>query len=467
MTRRKPAAGGDLSHIAPPLREFAVELAKLTEDPANARKHSARNLEAIRQSLQRFGQQTPIVVRDGVIVKGNATSRAARELGWTMIAAIPTALSDAELIAYGIADNRTGELAEWDDEVLDRLLSALPEDLRASAGWQQNELAELRGRLIPDKVVEDEPPAPDPTAVSRPGDLWVLGEHRLLCGDSTNAADVDRVLEGRQADLIATDPPYVVNYTGARPTGDGGSGGKDWSTLYREIDIPDARAFFAAVFGQVARVLAPHAAVYCWHADVRAHELRAVWDELGLLHHQNIIWVKPVPVISRMFWHYRHEPCLMGWRKGSKPAHDGEHATSTVWEVAGDELSVWYLSWEGKRRVSGNEHPTQKPVEIFARPMRKHTMPGATCFEPFSGSGTQLVAAEQLRRRCCAIEIQPVFVDVAIRRWQALTGRAAVLEGDGRTYAELAGERLRAPATPPATDATSPSTESRPRRRSR
>jgi DNA modification methylase len=466
LSPRKPPTA-DLAHIAPPLRPFAVELSKLTEDPANARKHSARNLESIRQSLQRFGQQTPIVVRAGVIIKGNATARVARELGWTSIAAIPTGLSDAELIAYGIADNRTGELAEWDDQVLERLLTAMPEDLRASAGWQDDELSEIRARLIPEKVVEDEPPAPDPAAVSRPGDLWVLGEHRLLCGDSTKAADVDRVLDGRRADLVATDPPYVVNYTGVRPAHEGRQSGKDWSKVYREIDITDATGFFRDLFTQVIRVMADGASLYCWHAETRSHEIRLVWDELKILHHQNIIWVKPVPTLSRTFWLYRHEPCMMGWRKGSKPQHDGDHAASTVWEVAGDELSVWYLSWEGKRRVTGNEHPTQKPVEIFARPMRKHTMPGATCFEPFSGSGTQLVAAEQLRRRCCAIEIQPVFVDVAVRRWQALTGLAAVLDGDGRTYAELAGERLKAPAPPPATPETPVAKRARPRGRSR
>src|SRR5690606_30034880 len=136
---------------------------------------------------------------------------------------------------------------------------------------------------------------------------------------------------------------------------------------------------------------------------------------------------KPTPVFGRVFWHFRHEPCMMGWRQGSMPEHDSDHEFSSVWEV----------DWEGKGRIVGNEHPTQKPVEIFARPMRKHTRPGDLCYEPFSGSGSQLIAAESLGRRCCAMELEPVFVDVAVRRWERYTGKVARRYGpDG---AELPG----------------------------
>ncbi len=252
--------------------------------------------------------------------------------------------------------------------------------------------------------------------------------HRLLCGDATKSEDVAAVMQGLAAQLVATDPPYLVDYTGARPKKGNRATGKDWSAVYREVEIADAELFFSKVFGNVLTVVAPRAAVYCWHAHRRCGLIQSVWQKLGILDHQQIIWVKPAPVFGRVYWHFQHEPCMMGWVQGSQPEHDNDHSCS----------SVWTIDWEGKGRVVGNEHPTQKPVEIFARPMRKHTRVGDVCFEPFSGSGTQLIAAEQLGRRCIAIEIEPRFVDVAIRRWQRLTGREALRASDGLTWRQAA-----------------------------
>jgi DNA modification methylase len=164
-------------------------------------------------------------------------------------------------------------------------------------------------------------------------------------------------------------------------------------------------------------VTEPNAAWYCWHAHRRAALIERVWAELGVLNHQQIVWVKPTALHGYSFWPYRHEPCLMGWRKGHKPDHDGDnsHRFTTVWEI----------DWEGKARIVGNEHPTQKPVGLFERPMLKHTKRGDVCFEPFCGSGSQLIAAERLERRCYALEIEPRFCDVAVERWEQFTGKAA------------------------------------------
>ena len=285
---------------------------------------------------------------------------------------------------------------------------------------------------------------PPEEPITKPGDLWLLGGetgHRLLCGNSTLDADVDRLMDGNKAALTCTDPPYLVDYTGERPN----DSGKDWSATYREVDITDADGFFRAVFTNVLRVLAPHAAVYCWHAHKRQALISKVWSDLNILDHQQVIWVKPTPVFGRVYWHFQHEPCMMGWRQGSQPAHDDTHEFSSVWEI----------DWEGKARIVGNEHPTQKPVEIFARPMRKHTKRGDICFEPFSGSGSQIIAAEKEGRRCFAIELEPRFVDVALSRWSKFAGKEPVLERTGQSYGELksAKTQANAPESVPATAA--------------
>lgn len=410
------------------LVKHLVPCGALTLDPANLRLHGERSLEAIRGSLARFGQQRAIVVDpSGVVVAGNGTLAAARALGWTHIAAVRTQLAGPDRTAYAIADNRIAELSEWDQEALAKVLGSMTPDLAIAAGYTDNEIVAILKEAAAEPGQDDVPElAP---AVSRRGDLWVLGEHRLLCGDSTAAADVDRVLDGELAAIVATDPPYLVDYTGSRPAKGKRASGKDWSDVYHEIDIKDAETFFTRTFSEIARVMAPHAALYCWHAHRRCGLLQAVWERLGLLDHQQLVWVKPSSVIGRVTWHFRHEPCMMGWRKGERPPHDNVHEFDSVWEVG------WETSeGEGEKRKHSGEHPTQKPVELFARPIRKHTRPGDICYEPFSGSGTQIIACEQLRRRCRAIEIEPVFVDVAIRRWQLATNQRAVHAETGRAW---------------------------------
>lgn len=426
------------SKIAPGLRALSTPIAGLLEDPANVRVHDERNIEAIKASLARFGQQRPVVFdHDRVVVAGNGTLRAAKALGWTHVAAVKSTLAGIDRAAYAIADNRTAELASWDEEALGRLLRAMPADAAHAAGFDARELQEVLARSA-DNDGLDRAPAPSKNALSSPGDLWHLGAHRLLCGDSTKLEDVRRVVGDEKASLVATDPPYLVDYTGERPSKGNKDSGKDWSNVYHEIDIKDADGFFTKLFSNVLEVLADNAPVYCWHAHRRCGLIQRIWEELGILDHQQLVWVKPATVFGRVFYHFQHEPCMMGWRKGSMPAHDNSHEYSSVWELGWESGSG-----EEKAKPSGNEHPTQKPVEIFARPMRKHTKPDDLVFEPFSGSGSQLIAAETLSRRCRAIEIEPVFVDVAIRRWQTLTGQAATLGANGPTWDEVARKRCR------------------------
>ena len=263
------------------------------------------------------------------------------------------------------------------------------------------------------------------------GDLWSLGEHRLLCGDSSHPETVRRLLgEGMQAALFTTDPPYMVDYDGtARP-----GGGKDWGNKYKESTIEDKQQFLTSVFQTWQAYLKPNAAWLIWHAS----ETRALFEqamrECGVHIHQEIIWVKPVFVIGFATYYFKHEPALFGWPKGKKPFvrrrfFDGRE--TTVWndEQQEDVLaeihqnsSVWFVDWQGKKRNSKAQHPTEKPVEIFARPIRNHTKPGEICLEPFCGSGSQVLAGEQEGRRVYGAELEPAFVAVALQRFQDATG---------------------------------------------
>ncbi len=395
----------------------------------NPRRNDAA-VDAVARSITEYGFRQPVVIdKDGVIIVGHTRYKAALKLGLkTVPVHVAAELTEAQARAYRIADNATAAIATWDDDLLPaelRDLASLDIDIKA-LGFSPEELAEWLAPPASALDGADDVVEPAQVAVSRPGDLWTLGAHRLLCGDSTKAEDVLRVMDGQEAALVATDPPYLVEYTGERPN----DSGKDWTGSYHEVDITDADGFFRAVFTNVLAVAGEGAAFYCWHAHKRQALIARVWDDLGIVDHQQVVWVKPASVFGRVYWHFRHEPCMMGWRQGSQPAHDGKHEHDSVWEI----------DWQGKARFTG-DHPTTKPVEIFARPMRKHTKRGAVCFEPFSGSGSQIIAAEQEARRCCAVEVEPVFVDAAVRRWQKLTGNEATLEATGDTWGATAAER--------------------------
>lgn len=413
---------------SPPVETVAID--RLFCSPTNPR-HNESAVPHVAASLRRFGWQQPIVARrSGEVVAGNTRLKAAQTLGMTEVPVWWFDGDDLAATAFQIADNRTHEFATWDDAELAALLQQLKaEDALDGVGYSTDDLdalvQQLREQEEADRQITDDGPSEPPVvATAKLGELWILGDHRLLCGDSTNLKDVQRVMADDKAALVATDPPYLVDYTGERPN----DSGKDWTATYREIDIEDADGFFKAVFTNVLEVLGHKAAIYCWHAHKRCGDLQRIWRELGILDHQQIIWVKPTPVFGRVYWHFQHEPCVMGWRKGDKPEHDGVH----------EHTSVWTVDWDGKARVVGNAHPTEKPVELFVRPIKKHTKPGDIVFEPFSGSGSQLIAAERTGRRCRAIEISPPFVDVAILRWQKATGKTAVRDGDGITFDQAA-----------------------------
>jgi DNA modification methylase len=408
----------------------SVPIGRLFCSPSNPRLNDVA-VPHVAASLRRFGWQQPIVARrTGEVIAGNTRLKAAQSLGMAEVPVWWFEGSDLDAVAYSVADNQLHTMSQWDEPALATLLEKLrAEDSLDGVGFSDNDLdalvAKLREQEEVDRDLADEgPDEPPVVATAQLGDLWHLGDHRLLCGDSTNLKDVLRVMDGDKAALVATDPPYLVDYTGERPN----DSGKDWTATYREIDIEDADGFFRSVFANVLEVLGPKGAIYCWHAHKRCGDIQRIWRDLGILDHQQIVWVKPTPVFGRVYWHFQHEPCVMGWRQGDKPEHDGVH----------EHTSVWTVDWDGKARIT-SEHPTSKPVELFTRPIKKHTKPGDIVFEPFSGSGSQLIAAERTGRRCRAIEISPPYVDVAIRRWEKATGQHATQ--NGRTFADVAAER--------------------------
>ena len=415
-----------------------VPLGELRPDPANARTHSERNLEAIQGSLARFGQQKPIVVdADGVIRAGNGTYQAAKALGWRALAVVRTHLEGLEAAAFSIADNRTSDLSEFDDPSLAQLLAELrAEDALAGVGFEEDEIDALLAELDtgePGEVDDPGPEEPPESPATRLGDLWILGDHRILCGDSTSLEDVARLMAGERARLLATDPPYLVDYQGGnhpqswanRPE----TRDKHWDDY---TDPQSGLAFFQGFLEACLAHTADDAAVYQWHAHKRQALVEEAWRAAGLLVHQQLIWVKARPVLTRSLYMWQHEPCFVGWVQGNMPPKERRPPTNAT--------TVWQVDQVGEQ---DGIHPTQKPVELFTRPIESHTRPGEIVLEPFSGSGTQVVAAEKCGRRCFAMEISPAFVDVAVRRWEAATGKAAVLDGTDQTFESVSEERSR------------------------
>lgn len=408
------------STIAEPLRPLVVPIADLNLDAANARRHPEKNMAAIKSSLAQFGQRKPIVVqRKGMIVRaGNGTLAAAKALGWTEIAAV--VIDDDNLTAaqFAIADNRTAELAEWDDENLAALLQGMDEAARSAVGFDEKDLDALLRELTP-PLEDDVVPEPPAVPATRLGDLWVLGEHRLLCGDSTNGAQVARLLGDAKPFLMVTDPPYGVEYDPEwrKDSGlnDSDSMGKvanddrvDWTESYRHFP------------GHVA---------YVWHAGRFAADLVVNLRDAQFDVRAQIIWRKQRFAISRGHYHWQHEPCWYAVRKGGSSKWCGDRSQSTVWDIS-------------NKIEDHTVHSTQKPLECMARPVRNHGGKKDDVYDPFLGSGTTLIACEQLGRRCFGLELDPRYCDVIVSRWEKATGRQAVLGGDGRTFAELSKERI-------------------------
>ncbi len=414
--------------------------------PYNPREITSGAMSGLRHSLEKFGYVDLIIVnkRTGHIVGGHQRWKVFQEEGVEKITAIVVDVDEAVERQMNIELNNPEITGSWTSALIPLLeqirkdnpqeyLELRLKELRSSVGDMGVE------NLGSGKTLPDDIPKPPAETITQKGDLWILGEHRLLCGDSTSEADVARLMNGHKASLLATDPPYCVDYTGTnRP----GGAGKDWSDVYHEIDIPDAVEFMRKFLTIGIANIREKTPMYMWHASKRRLDIETLCREINILIHQDIIWVKPSGTLTHAVYMWRHEPCLLMWVKGNRPGYNPkDKSISSVWPVgfmrSGDPTKpeyytdVWELDWEGKKRNPGLDHPTVKPTEVFAIPMRVHTLPGDVCYEPFSGSGSQIIAGERLNRRVFAMEIEPVFCDVAVRRWEEFTGKKAIRETNG------------------------------------
>lgn len=313
----------------------------------------------------------------------------------------------------------------WDNRALAELLRELSESFEADLELTGFDPAEIDG-IIEDHfgfehVNESTGKCASQHTVTQPGDLIELGDHRLLCGDCTDPDTVRRLMGAERADLFATDPPYLVDYDGTNHPRN-----RDWSGTYG-ITWDDAssqpdlyRGFIAAAVECAVHERTPW---YCWHASRRQAMLESEWNDAGLFVHCQIIWVKNRPVATRSLYLWQHEPCLMGWKRGHEPKKVSRKKLPTVWN---------YDTPSGKD--DRPDHPTPKPVELFEAPMRQHTRPGEVCYEPFAGSGTQIIAAQKTKRRCFALEISPVYCDLIVRRYIDAFGADAVDEAIAERY---------------------------------
>ncbi|MGO4917465.1 site-specific DNA-methyltransferase [Pseudogemmobacter sp. W21_MBD1_M6] len=405
-------------------------IADLQPYARNAKAHGADQVAKIAASMAEFGWTVPcLVAEDGELIAGHGRVLAATQLGLSEAPVIVLGhLTEAQRRAYRIADNKLTELGTWDEALLSaELQDLLAEDFDLSLiGFSDGELDALlagegdQGAGARDGE-DDIPEAPE-TPISRPGDLWILGNHRLLCGDSTVATDVERVLNRVKPLLLVSDPPYGVEYDPGWRNQAGATKTKRTGKVLND-DRADWREAWALFPGDVA---------YVWHGALHAATVAESLEAVGFTIRSQIIWAKERLVLSRGDYHWQHEPAWYAVKKTGKGHWAGDRKQTTLWQIP------------SKDQDAKTVHGTQKPVECMRRPILNNSSPGQAVYEPFMGSGTTLIAAETTGRVCHGIELNPAYVDVAVERWQAFTGQSAVLDGDGRCFADLRAERERA-----------------------
>jgi DNA modification methylase len=453
------------------LKVRRVRVADLFADPKNARKHGERNLAAVKESLRRFGQRMPIVVdANNVVRAGNARLEAAKQLGWDEIDVVDLPFDGAAAAAFALADNRTAELAEWNEEALVATLREFEfvndDDL---PGFTEQELATFTADVDADAAGDKfDAPAPEAmdTPISRTGDLWVMGKHRLLCGNSAERVDLDRLLGGAKIHLVNTDPPYNVkveprsnnairaglsSFSETTPKGapvdsnglmnnqrfDARRQKKKNTSKMRAKDRPLANDFVTdeafeamllAWFGNMSYALIEGGGFYIWGGYANVANYPPAMKAAKLYFSQSIIWDKQHPVLTRKDFMGAHEWCFYGWKEGASHRWFGPTNAQDLWAVK-------------KVNPQSMVHLTEKPVELAARALEYSSQAGENVLDLFGCSGSTLMACEKLSRCGFLMELDTAYCDVIVRRWQQVTGHAARLDGTRKTFEAVAAER--------------------------
>jgi len=386
----------------------------------NSRTHSKEQVEQIKRSMTEFGFTNPILIdENNGIIAGHGRLQAAQELGIKLVPTILLeGLTEAQRKAYVIADNNLALNAGWDLDVLKLEIEGLGEldfdiDL---LGFDDDFLAGLMEEEPADGLTdEDEVPELEDDPVTVEGDVWILGNHRLMCGDSTKIDAVEKLMDGQKADLWLTDPPYNVAYEGKT---------KDALKIQNDSQSDlDFRQFLRDCYVAADFVMKEGAVFYIWHADSEGYNFRGAAMDAGWKVRQCLIWKKQTLVMGRQDYHWKHEPCLYGWKEGAGHLWAADRKQTTILEFDRPSKSV--------------EHPTMKPVELFEYQLLNNTKGSDLVLDSFGGSGTTMIAAEKNNRYSRLMELDPKYCDVIIKRWQDFTGKEAVLESNGKTYSNL------------------------------
>ena len=393
-----------------------VPIGKLVPYVNNARTHSPEQINKLRSSLREFGFINPVIIdRDFGVIAGHGRILAAKEEGITEVPCVfADHLTEAQKKAYIIADNRMAMDAGWDEELLRVEIEALQAEAfdLSLTGFDEKELSDL---FKDDADVQEDDFDVDaelekPT-FSKTGDVWTLGRHRLVCGDSTKADTFEVLMNGRKANLVVTDPPYNVNYEG--------TAGK-----IKNDNLADEKfyQFLFDAFSNIEKVMADDASIYVFHADTEGLNFRKAFSDAGFFLSGCCIWKKPSLVLGRSPYQWQHEPCLYGWKKKGKHQWYSDRKQTTIWEF--------------EKTKKNTDHPTMKPIPLLAYPIQNSSMSNTLVLDPFGGSGSTLIACEQTDRGCYTIELDEKYCDVIVRRYieQVGTSDGVFVERDGRTY---------------------------------
>jgi len=394
-----------------------IGIATLIPFAKNSRTHDDAQVAQIAASIREFGFTNPVLIDEANgIIAGHGRVMAARKLKLSEVACIRLShLSDAQKRAYVIADNKLALNAGWDEAMLKLELAdlqALNFDLDLT-GFSTDEIDALLAEKGTEGLTDpDDTPEPPVEPVTRLGDVWLCGEHRVMCGSSLDQAQVELLCAGQRVDMLLTDPPYNVAYEGKT---------KDALTIQNDsMNDSEFRVFLRDAFVSADTAMKPGAVFYIWHADSEGYNFRGACQDAGWTVRQCLIWKKNHMVMGRQDYHWQHEPCLYGWKDGA----------GHLW--ASDRKQTTILNFERPSR--NGEHPTMKPVALFEYQMLNNTKGGDIVLDSFGGSGTTLIAAEKNGRIARIMELDPKYVDVIVKRWEDFTGEKAVLESTGEPF---------------------------------